>query len=86
VTGVLDDNAVELVSQLLGNLADLPFNAYFVDGVDIALPALVRSFPSAFVIDGTAWPPVPGSAWRDVQGEGWHPVPGSPWRDVGGSR
>jgi hypothetical protein len=82
ITGVLDDNAVELVSQLLGNLADLPFNAFFVDGVDISLPVAVVSRPSAFMVTGTPWPGVLGTTWPQVQGRGWHAIQGSPWRDV----
>ena len=82
LTGPLDDNATELVAVLLGNLADLPFNAYFVDGVDIGLPALVVSYPGAFQVRGTAWPSVPGHAWRPVTGRAWAAVPGTAWRDI----
>lgn len=82
LTGTLDDNAIELLVALLGNLADLPFNGFFVDEAEITLPALVISHPGAFEIRGSGWPAVSGRGWRPVSGRAWAVVPGMAWRDI----
>ncbi|HSE47190.1 MAG TPA: hypothetical protein VLA89_17860 [Gemmatimonadales bacterium] len=84
VTGVLEDNQIELVAQLLGNLADLPFNAFFVDGVDIAVPEPSTSFPSVFIVTGSPWTPIAGSPWQAIRGHGWRTVGGARWPVVVG--
>jgi len=82
ITGLLDDNALELVAAFLGNLADLPFDGYFVDGVDLALPPPTTVFPATFPVRGTPWHPVLGTPWPQVRGHTWTPVTGRGWRQI----
>jgi hypothetical protein len=77
ITGLLDDNALELVSQFLGHVADLPFNAYFVADADIALPEVQVSRPSAAMVTGTRWPAVQSTPWPAVFGRPWTPRGGA---------
>lgn len=84
LTGPLDDNALELVAALIGNLADLPFNAYFIDGIDIGLPSLIVSHPSAFRVLGSPWRPIGGTGWPQVTGASHRAVPGTAWPQIRG--
>lgn len=80
ITGTLDDNAIELVSQLLGNLSDLPFDAFFVDGQTLAVAAV--TFTPGLQVQGTTWHPIDAQSWRFIESLGWVQVPGQPWREI----
>jgi hypothetical protein len=79
VVGTLVDNRHDLDSDYGQALADLPFDAYYIAGVDLAVPEAIIARHSAFVVTGTRWALVHGTAWDAVRGRAWSKVLGSAW-------
>ena len=75
LTGTLLDDTLDL-NVLAGiDLGDLPFNAYFIEGVEIGIP-VTHIDPG----DPMDW--IRGTPWRPIRGRAWPTVHGTEWRRI----
>ena len=81
LTGTLEDNEIELLSVLLGNLADLPTKGFFIGESSIAVGEVEPPGPGV-LIPGTPWGAIVASLAPSVQGHPWGPLDARVWPTV----
>ena len=75
LTGTLIHDAHDLDSLAGIALGNLPFGAFYIEGIDIGIPVsdIEPTDPDDW-IQGTRWHVIKGRAWSEIEGTRWPPL------------